>query len=530
MKAENWFQLRVVGVTIIREPGFRPGFFYRNRGTPESPGIPGRFHCAVDGVLRRVSLAWLGGAWYGGPTMSRLLGTLTMMLCVAGCDPKVDGPPVEPGKKLEQVSASVPAVEVELAPAGELRAERAWIRFAIYAMPQGKRDLMSAANAIRKRDFPELKLAQRAEEVPPPSVLLVAPPIAEFAPPDSRFLQYFGRGLTPEQVQAVQRSPEAILMIFEAKRRELAAVHRSALKMAAKVAADTGGLIWDEDTRELFTPEAWSERISADVVDPVAIQAHFVIHSYREGELTRQVSLGMAKFGLPDIVAENVPASSTDSMLGLINLVAAAMVVSPTLVQPGKIILDLPKLGIGPVVGASSKVEVMLATAEPEEGDPDNRILAIVFPGSVESLHERQDALLTSINGSTDEVVEVTHNSEITAASKRAKVELLKLQPLFDKGAPDMESLLVKAPFEMRDGGHEWMWVEVTRWKGETIRGILQNDPFYVDGLKSGSRVEVQLGSVFDYIYNKADGSTVGNETGRLMQQQERAKAQRVGP
>jgi len=29
MKAENWFQLRVVGVTSIKEPGFGRAFFYR---------------------------------------------------------------------------------------------------------------------------------------------------------------------------------------------------------------------------------------------------------------------------------------------------------------------------------------------------------------------------------------------------------------------------------------------------------------------------------------------------------------------
>ena len=32
MKAENWFQLRIVGVTIIAR--LRPGFFYRNQNSP----------------------------------------------------------------------------------------------------------------------------------------------------------------------------------------------------------------------------------------------------------------------------------------------------------------------------------------------------------------------------------------------------------------------------------------------------------------------------------------------------------------
>jgi len=65
------------------------------------------------------------------------------------------------------------------------------------------------------------------------------------------------------------------------------------------------------------------------------------------------------------------------------------------------------------------------------------------------------------------------------------------------------------------------MWVEVVRWQGRTIRGILQNDPFEVPDLKSGARVEVKEGSLFDYILEKKDGTKEGNETGRLIERQQ---------
>jgi len=66
------------------------------------------------------------------------------------------------------------------------------------------------------------------------------------------------------------------------------------------------------------------------------------------------------------------------------------------------------------------------------------------------------------------------------------------------------------------------MWVEVVRWKGRTIRGILDNDPFEVTTLKAGAKVEVKEGSLFDYLLYKPDGTQEGNETGRLLQRQQR--------
>jgi uncharacterized protein YegJ (DUF2314 family) len=62
------------------------------------------------------------------------------------------------------------------------------------------------------------------------------------------------------------------------------------------------------------------------------------------------------------------------------------------------------------------------------------------------------------------------------------------------------------------------MWVEVVRLNGDTIDGVLQNDPFEVPGLKAGARVEVYADAIFDYVLVKPDGSRGGNETGRLLE------------
>ena len=62
------------------------------------------------------------------------------------------------------------------------------------------------------------------------------------------------------------------------------------------------------------------------------------------------------------------------------------------------------------------------------------------------------------------------------------------------------------------------MWVEVNKWEGSTLRGPLQNQPHNIPELQAGQEVEVEQDKVFDYIHKLPDGSTEGNETGKLIE------------
>ena len=136
----------------------------------------------------------------------------------------------------------------------------------------------------------------------------------------------------------------------------------------------------------------------------------------------------------------------------------------------------------------------------------------------------RQDRLLTDLFGASDSISHVDHDAELEAASRRAKQQVLAMAERYRSGPPFGERLLVKAPFQTPDGSTEWMWVDVVRWEGPTVSGILQNDPFFVAALKAGSRVEVAQDSIFDYILERRDGTKQGNETGRIIERRETAK------
>jgi uncharacterized protein YegJ (DUF2314 family) len=114
-------------------------------------------------------------------------------------------------------------------------------------------------------------------------------------------------------------------------------------------------------------------------------------------------------------------------------------------------------------------------------------------------------------------MVKIEHNPELLSASIAAKGKLPELRRAFNAGLKPGEFIDVKAPFPADNGGREWMWVEVTRWKANDIQGLLESDPFEVSRLHSGQMVEVREEQVFDYIHQYADKRIEGNTTGEII-------------
>src|SRR5262249_28381293 len=82
----------------------------------------------------------------------------------------------------------------------------------------------------------------------------------KYAPPDIKSLQYFGRGLTREQAEQLQKSRMAFVMDFAHGRAHVWDGLRTANSVAEALARRTGGLLWDEETREVFTPDEWHRK------------------------------------------------------------------------------------------------------------------------------------------------------------------------------------------------------------------------------------------------------------------------------
>jgi uncharacterized protein YegJ (DUF2314 family) len=214
-------------------------------------------------------------------------------------------------------------------------------------------------------------------------------------------------------------------------------------------------------------------------------------------------------------------------MGSVMNLLCQAIAERPSLEQAGGIDLafdaiksQAARAGIDFREKARRQVHLSLAVGQREEGDAENRLMEIVFPGPPDGLQERQNAAIVSMFGAHDELTRVKHDPELIAASESARARLMKLKRRWSKKPPELERLMVKGPFRTASGGTEWMWVELTNWDGTTIHGLLQSDPYEVPELHAGARVAVEEASVFDYILYKADGGMEGNETAKLLSAQ----------
>ncbi len=404
-------------------------------------------------------------------------------------------------------------------------------QYALYMMPGYEGDPMQTARDLVRDKYDQFLLVENPAGPPTrPALFLQFLDDADkqYAPPDMQMIGYFGRGLTREQALAVQDTTDALIVNIAYPHSYGNPVFHYALLMMDELSRQHASLVWDEATREIFTPDAWREiRLGTWHNGVPSAEHQTTIHAYNNGEYVRAITLGMEKFGQPDIVASDFGWSLNRPIGNLMNLVTQTLVEGVEFNDDMSLDLDVSSLQHEQVraditeslfENADGKVRLDFTPAVPEEGDPNNYLLEISFEnGEGSSKQERTDALLSSLFGWEDNIVYVDHDRLILEASQRAKDKMPELRNAFNDGLEPGEYISVKAPFATSDGGTEWMWVEVIEWDGKRIRGLLKNEPYDVPGLKGGAEVIVDEDELFDYIRNYADGSQEGDETGRLI-------------
>lgn len=354
-----------------------------------------------------------------------------------------------------------------------------------------------------------------------------------YKPMDMASLQYFGRGLSKTQGQLLQASEQALILDFVHPKKKVWDALGTANRLLEQLARETGGLIWDDETREIFTPDDWHTRRVASMGTGVPdVTRQTIIHAYKSTDLVRAITLGMAKFGLPDVVISDFPWSMNVQMGHIINLFCQAMAEGAAFVKPDEFDLDLRSIRHPGVRETQSKSLKANATAvarlslkkgTPEDGDPHNRLIEITaarYPGP--DVHAKQEMMASSFFGWEDSVVRVRHNAALQAASRKAKLRLPALRASFSAGLRPGEFIQVKAPFSTPGGGTEWMWVEVMKWNGEAIEGMLKNEPVDIPSLHGGQVVTVKESEIFDYMRTFPDGAQEGNETGNILREMQK--------
>ena len=354
-------------------------------------------------------------------------------------------------------------------------------------------------------------------------------PKTEVPAPDPEYLSYTGRDLTTKEIQRLQDPYLAVVLLFSGTVEQVIADQLAINQVIGKLVEGKEVLVMDYTTYETFNAASWQAGRVADFTpETLALASQITNHSYRDGRYCRSVTLGMGKFCLPDISLQNYSCSNQAKWATVINLLAQTWLENPMVNVDSSLTLDIRALKPSTfqdflqanlLNNATQQGTLQLLAVDIQEGDAYNTQFEIVFENPrYRAIQEEQDALLAELFGDEDEIVSVEHDRQLMAASARAKAKLPKLRKQFMEGLDAGMALLLKAPFDTDSGGVEWMWVEVTEWPADgKIKGVLQNDPFEIAGLSSGANVTIAEDEVFDYLLYYGDGTSEGNETGKIM-------------
>lgn len=414
----------------------------------------------------------------------------------------------------------------------QINTDRISYEYAVYLMPGKDNVNLNKLKKLHKKylsDFEMVSEFDTSSRQPQINISLIDTETSNYLPPSLESLYSFGRGITKEEAVSLQKNRKAVIFDVSYPRSYMHSGLYDVSLFIEEVAKSYGGLIWDEESREVFSLKKWKEqRVESFSESKIpSVMDQITIHAYKNGEFIRGITLGMKKFGKPDIVVNDFSWSVNKSVGSLINLIAQKMVEENSEEVNMKPYLDIEKIR-HPLVktsflsvcydNAKKSTNASLKASKAEAGDPHNILLEVDF-SQIEgtNLQQKQESLLTALFGSEDSISYIEHNDEILQKSMEAKAKLPQLKRGFNKGFDPGEYLMVKAPFETPDGSNEWMWVEVIVWKDTQIEGMLRNEPYNVPTLKAGMRVKVNEIDVFDYIHYLPDGSSIGNETGKLI-------------
>lgn len=399
-----------------------------------------------------------------------------------------------------------------------------WWSMCSFYLPKkaaGSADDLAARAA---KAFPGHQLLRTFPDEPRAGIVVVLDKIPGPVPADS--LDYFAVGLSKREQKLLMAPPAGAMIAVISEPSQGPASVRAFHELAATFAASHKGVIWDDNTREGFNVDSWNERRAEDLAsEPIRIGSSVTIHVYRDGSGFRYVTLGMDRFGLPDLVIEQAPTNS-DDLGALIEWIGQQLYEDASLGKGAVLELDPTRLKSASMIsylqgrkraGATLRGRIQLVEGSHQEGDADGPLVELKFDVSAAdgSRGERIATLTTQLFGDSDQAL-TGDGSGLEGAKRRARRELGQLMSNFDSLA-ETASLLVKAGFDTTEQHTEHMWVAIVTVSGDQLTGTLLNQPFNGTRFRKGQQITFPLSAVSDFLLTLEDGTTKGNYTERFL-------------
>jgi uncharacterized protein YegJ (DUF2314 family) len=293
---------------------------------------------------------------------------------------------------------------------------------------------------------------------------------------------------------------------------------RVCIALAAALAERTHGFVYDEALRRIETPAELRRRVVLGAVtEPSFRPEHIALQAYtqEDGE-ERMLTLGMARFGAPDLEVRGFREESSPRAALLLNAIAAELA--------GGSRSSVVSLTTADVARANGKDERAFARSPgkgrfkltPQEqhsaGDPDNELLTVSAEGTDVAAHgSGLEAALRATTGGGDMLTLSGDLPELVAIGQRVRADLPRIIASYK------DHLHLKARFRTKTGT-ESMWLSVLACEHDACHGPLENEPVASADLTLGQDVRVRFEDIEDYFYELPDGGTIGGDSTRVIQ------------
>jgi uncharacterized protein YegJ (DUF2314 family) len=333
--------------------------------------------------------------------------------------------------------------------------------------------------------------------------------------------------LTPGEREKALAYPTAVKITTEGAFTTNHVVARTGFAVAALLAEQLDGFVWDDSERRIETDHDFASHVvTAKLGEPAFVRRHILIQLYRQEDGTaRANTLGMARFGSPDISFRGANMASGPVLAEVLNTVASKIAhghndprITITLDDVAKVVSKKPE-ELNPDPKNARPVTLDISDTERLEADADNELAEIVPYGG--STRENWEVVVASLFGVPPSVATQEGDKELGDVAKKARKDLPDAIKRFQKGDGE---LYVKGPFpvppEARpDGGSttEHLWISAASCDDRRCSGILSNDPTYATNLGAGKTTSVENSAAVDWLIHLRDGGTVGGESIKVL-------------
>lgn len=343
-------------------------------------------------------------------------------------------------------------------------------------------------------------------------------------PPKDR-MSTVAAGLTSSERDSIDLRTTSVVVRTEGPGAPEQMPARVAFATASVLAEMLDGFVYDEVSRRIETARDFTSRaVLAPVGEPAFERKHIVVQFYRQDDGTaRLLSLGMQRFGSPDVSLRAANMSSGSALSSVLNVVASklahgesASTITVSLDDVSRLV-GKPPAELHPSPDEARAVELTLVHPERIEGDPDNEMVELLPAGGAG--RETWDNVLVSLFGLSPSTMTAIDDEELTAIAEQARHELPQAITRFEAGEGD---LYIKGPFSVDPSLHEhdthdaqrasteMLWIAVATCDARACTGVLSNEPSYATNVTLGTTTSVRRDDVVDWMLHRRDGSTLG--------------------